>query len=50
MAQGVFLAGLFLTTLGAIWEHRRWSRVLVVLGVLLILLAVAPSFGLMMFT
>lgn len=50
MAQGVFLAGLFLTTLGAVWEHHRWSRVLVVLGILLMLFTLAPSLALLLFT
>lgn len=48
--QVFFLVGMLLVTSGAIVERRRWSRVLLVLGVLLILLALAPGFGLMMFT
>lgn len=48
--QVFFLVGTLLVASGAVVERRRWSRVLLVLGMLLMLLALAPGFGLMLFT
>lgn len=50
MGQVLFGAGVLLAALGAVWEHRRWSRVLLVIGALFILLALAPFAGEMLFS
>lgn len=50
MREAVFLFGMAALGAAAVWEHPRWSRVLLVISVLLMLLALAPMFSRLLFS